>query len=59
MRPSPGNATPVSDERAATVTGGYFYHQRPREVNSAARSHQFQDELTAALAHLTGVNPPA
>ena len=49
----------VSDDPAATVSGQYFYHQRPREVNSAARSHQFQDELTAALARLTGVNLPA
>jgi len=48
----------VSDDPAATVSGHYFYHQRPREVPTAARSHQFQDELTAALAHLTGVNLP-
>ncbi|MDX6339996.1 MAG: hypothetical protein QOH87_134 [Trebonia sp.] len=45
----------VSDDPAATVSGQLFYHQRPREVHPAARSHQFQDELTAALAHLTGV----
>ena len=49
----------VSDDPAATVSGQYFYHQRPREVNPAARSHKFQDELTAALAQLTGVNLPA
>ena len=49
----------VSDDPAATVSGQYFYHQRPREVHKAARSHQFEDELTAALAHLTGVNLPA
>jgi NAD(P)-dependent dehydrogenase (short-subunit alcohol dehydrogenase family) len=49
----------VSDEPAATVTGGYFYHQRPREVHPAARSAEFQDELTGALARLTGVTWPA
>jgi NAD(P)-dependent dehydrogenase (short-subunit alcohol dehydrogenase family) len=48
----------VSDDPAATVSGQYFY-QRPREVPQAARSHQFQDELTAALADTTGVNLPA
>src|ERR1700689_1180800 len=27
----------VSDDPAATVTGGYFYHQQPRDVHPAAR----------------------
>jgi NAD(P)-dependent dehydrogenase (short-subunit alcohol dehydrogenase family) len=49
----------VSDDPAATVSGQNFYHQRPREVHPAVRSHQFQDELTAALAQLTGVKLPA
>src|ERR1700761_4574810 len=49
----------ASDDPAATVSGQYFYHQRPREVPPAAHSHQFQDELTAALADITGVNLPA
>src|SRR6202040_1376458 len=35
----------VSAEPAATVTGSYFYHQRPRDVNPAARSAELQDEL--------------
>jgi NAD(P)-dependent dehydrogenase (short-subunit alcohol dehydrogenase family) len=48
----------VSDDPAATVSGQYFYHQRPREVHPAARSHEFQDELTDALAGLTGVKLP-
>jgi NAD(P)-dependent dehydrogenase (short-subunit alcohol dehydrogenase family) len=49
----------VSDDPAATVSGQLFYHQRPREVNPAARSRQFQDELLIALAELTGVKMPA
>jgi len=49
----------VSDDPAATVSGGYFYHQRPRELHPSARSHQFQDELLGALAELTGVKMPA
>jgi hypothetical protein len=48
----------VSDESAAMVSGGYFYHQQQTEVNPAARSHQFQDELLGALAELTGVKLP-
>jgi NAD(P)-dependent dehydrogenase (short-subunit alcohol dehydrogenase family) len=49
----------VSDDPAATVSGQLFYHQRPREVHPAARSHQAQDELLGALAELTGVKMPA
>jgi NAD(P)-dependent dehydrogenase (short-subunit alcohol dehydrogenase family) len=49
----------VSDESAATVSGRYFFHQRPEEVHPAARSRQFQDELTDALAGLTGSSLPA
>jgi NAD(P)-dependent dehydrogenase (short-subunit alcohol dehydrogenase family) len=49
----------VSDDPAAMVSGALFYHQRPREVSPAARSHQFQDELLVALAELTGVKLPA
>lgn len=50
----------VSDDPAATVSGRYFYHQRPREAHPAARSPEFQHELTDALTELTGVKlPPA
>jgi NAD(P)-dependent dehydrogenase (short-subunit alcohol dehydrogenase family) len=49
----------VSDDPAATVSGELFYHQRRREAHPAARSPQFQDELLAALAELTGVKLPA
>jgi NAD(P)-dependent dehydrogenase (short-subunit alcohol dehydrogenase family) len=45
----------VSDDPAATVTGQYFYHQRPRPVHPAASSHSVQDQLLAACAELTGV----
>jgi NAD(P)-dependent dehydrogenase (short-subunit alcohol dehydrogenase family) len=48
----------VSDDPAATVSGGYFYHQRQDEADPAARSRQFQDELLGALAELTGVKLP-
>jgi NAD(P)-dependent dehydrogenase (short-subunit alcohol dehydrogenase family) len=48
----------VSDEAAARVSGEYFYHQRPHAVHSAVRSRQFQDELTGALAALTGTSLP-
>jgi NAD(P)-dependent dehydrogenase (short-subunit alcohol dehydrogenase family) len=49
----------VSDDPAATVSGEYFYHQQPEAVHPAVRSHQFQDELTDALAGLTGTELPA
>ncbi len=48
----------VSDDPAARVSGEYFYHQRPHAVHPAVRSRQFQDELTAALAALTGTALP-
>ena len=48
----------VSDDPAAAVSGGYFYHQQPESVHPAVRSERFQDELTDALAGLTGVRLP-
>ncbi len=48
----------VSDDPAATVTGQYFYHQRPRRVHPAAPSHQVQDQLLASCAELSGVELP-
>jgi NAD(P)-dependent dehydrogenase (short-subunit alcohol dehydrogenase family) len=48
----------TSDEREADVSGGYFYHQRPREVHPAARSAAVQDGLLAVCADLTGVELP-
>jgi hypothetical protein len=48
----------VSAEPAATVTGSYFYHQRPRDVNPAARSAELQDELLDLCASLAGAAFP-
>jgi NAD(P)-dependent dehydrogenase (short-subunit alcohol dehydrogenase family) len=48
----------VSDDPAATVTAGYFYHQRPRQVNPAARDAAFQDQLLDYCASLTGTALP-
>jgi NAD(P)-dependent dehydrogenase (short-subunit alcohol dehydrogenase family) len=44
----------VSNDPAATVTGGYFYHQRPRDVNPAAKSFDVQNELFDQCAAITG-----
>jgi NAD(P)-dependent dehydrogenase (short-subunit alcohol dehydrogenase family) len=44
----------VSDDTAATVTGGYFFHQRPRQVHPAARSVDIQEGLLERCAQLTG-----
>ena len=48
----------VSDNPAATVTGGYFFHQRPREVHPAARSVDIQEGLLERCAQLTGTPLP-
>lgn len=45
----------VSDDPAATVTAGFFYHQRPGDVHPAARSVELQDGLLDRCAELTGV----
>ena len=47
-----------SADPAATVTGQYFYHQRPRQVHPAAHSQQLQDQLLASCAELSGVELP-
>jgi NAD(P)-dependent dehydrogenase (short-subunit alcohol dehydrogenase family) len=48
----------VSDDAAATVSGEYFYHQRPHDTNIAARDPVVQDGLLAACSELTGVELP-
>lgn len=45
----------TSDDPAATGTGGYFYHQRPRPAHPAANDPRVQDGLLAACAALSGV----
>jgi NAD(P)-dependent dehydrogenase (short-subunit alcohol dehydrogenase family) len=49
----------VSDDPAANVSGGYFYHQQPREVHPAAHSPTIQDGLLDWCADLTGVVLPS
>jgi NAD(P)-dependent dehydrogenase (short-subunit alcohol dehydrogenase family) len=48
----------TSDDPAATVTGGYFYHRRPRAFDAAAAAVALQDGLLGACAELTGVRLP-
>ena len=45
----------VSDDPAATGTGGYWYHRKRQTPAADARAADFQDRLTARLADLTGV----
>jgi NAD(P)-dependent dehydrogenase (short-subunit alcohol dehydrogenase family) len=49
----------VSDDPAATGTGGYFFHQQPQETHPAARDVAFQDELLSYCAGVAGVGLPA
>jgi NAD(P)-dependent dehydrogenase (short-subunit alcohol dehydrogenase family) len=48
----------VSDDPAATVTGGYFYHLRPRKPNPAARDVERQEELLDACKRFSGIDLP-
>ena len=45
----------VSEDAAARVTGGYFYHQKPRRVSAAASRVDLQDRLLDCCRDLTGV----
>jgi len=45
----------VSPDPDATVTSGYFYHQKPRTAHPAARDSKIQDRLLKYCAALTGV----
>jgi NAD(P)-dependent dehydrogenase (short-subunit alcohol dehydrogenase family) len=49
----------VSDDPAATSTGGYFFHQQPQQVHPAARDVTVQDKLLAYCARLSGTDRPA
>jgi NAD(P)-dependent dehydrogenase (short-subunit alcohol dehydrogenase family) len=49
----------TSDECAAKVTGGYFYHLKPRKANPAAADKSIQERFLAECARLCGVSFPA
>ena len=48
----------VSTDPAATVTGGYFYHQQPRQAHPAARDVTVAGELLGYCAELAGTELP-
>ena len=39
-------------------TGGYFYHQRPRDAHPAAHDVTVQEELLGYCAELSGTELP-
>jgi NAD(P)-dependent dehydrogenase (short-subunit alcohol dehydrogenase family) len=45
----------VSNDRAARVTGRYFYHQRVRDVNPSANDSELQDRLLDYCRDRSGV----
>src|SRR5690348_9317873 len=45
----------VSNDPAAAVSGGYWYHRQRQEPAPQARDPAFQDQLMDRLAALTGV----
>jgi NAD(P)-dependent dehydrogenase (short-subunit alcohol dehydrogenase family) len=45
----------VSDDPLAQSTGGYFYHQRPREPNPIARDVGVQEALLAECRQISGI----
>ena len=45
-----------SDEAAARVSGGYWYHRKRRKPAADALDTEFQDRLAARLAELTGIS---
>lgn len=44
----------VSDDPAARVSGGYWYHREQQKPAPATRDPEFQDRLMTRLAQLTG-----
>jgi len=48
----------ASDDPAATVTGGYFYHMRPRPPKPATRDVEQQEQLLDACKRFSGVDLP-
>ena len=49
----------VSDDKAAKVTGEYFYHMQLRSPNRASREKALQDKLLEACKKLSGIDLPA
>jgi NAD(P)-dependent dehydrogenase (short-subunit alcohol dehydrogenase family) len=45
----------TSEDELARSTGGYFYHQRPREPNPNAADLKTQDELLAECGRISGI----
>jgi len=48
----------ASDDPAATVTGQYFYHMRPRKPRPVTRDTRVQEALLDACKRLSGVELP-
>jgi hypothetical protein len=48
----------VSDDRAATVTGGYFYHMKPREPKAETRAVAIQEHFIEACRVFSGIELP-
>lgn len=48
----------VSDDAAARVSGGYWYHRKRQHPAAGALDPGFQDRLMAKLAQLTGISLP-
>jgi NAD(P)-dependent dehydrogenase (short-subunit alcohol dehydrogenase family) len=48
----------VSDDRAAKVTDGYFYHMQPRTPNPAARERERQEKLIEVCKRFSGAELP-
>ncbi len=49
----------VSDDKAAKVTGEYFYHMQLRSANPAAREKALQEKLLEACKKLSGIDSPS
>jgi NAD(P)-dependent dehydrogenase (short-subunit alcohol dehydrogenase family) len=48
----------VSDEPAATVSGAYFYHMKPRDTHPVVRDVSVQERLIEACERLSGIRLP-
>jgi NAD(P)-dependent dehydrogenase (short-subunit alcohol dehydrogenase family) len=48
----------TSEDRAAKVTGGYFYHLKPRRANPVASEKSVQEGFLSECARLSGVPFP-